>query len=385
MTLATVHRLVSVPSLLLLALAAPAAAQFAPGGPGEKDLPVDAATRRAVVDTLADRLERFYVFADRGREYARAMQQHVRRGRYEGVTSSMAFADTITKDLQALSKDLHLRLHYRFDPLPANENDDAPDPGEARRQLEFERVRNFGFEKVQRLAGNVGYLDLRMFSGRAEAMPTAVAAMNFLGHCDAVIVDLRRNGGGSPAMIDLLLTYFTEPGEMKLLNRFYQRETDRLSDFTTLPYVPGPNLHGRPLYVLTSGRTGSAAEEFAYNVKTHQYGRTVGQVSGGAAHPGRLFRLADHFAAFVATGRAVNPVTNTNWEGVGVSPDIEAPVADAIKVAHAHALEAMMADATDPERKEMLGRALQAAKEAAPDPMDDPRANRRPAGQAPRR
>jgi C-terminal processing protease CtpA/Prc len=229
---------------------------------------------------------------------------------------------------------------------------------------------------VQRLPGNVGYLDLRMFSGDPDAQATAVAAMNFLGHSDALIVDLRRNGGGSPGMIATLLTYLVEPGDRLNFNNFYVREGDRTTQWWTLPYVPGPRLHGKPLYVLTSERTGSAAEEFSYDVQTHELGTLVGQVTAGGANPGGMFRMNDHFAAFIVTGRAVNPITKTNWEGVGVKPDIAVPAEDALREAHVAAVKKLLESPRDDEHRGLLQRALEAAQKTVSDPAEDFRRTR---------
>jgi C-terminal processing protease CtpA/Prc len=172
-------------------------------------------------------------------------------------------------------------------------------------------------------------------------------------------------------MIQTLLTYFVAEGDRLHFNDFYERDGDRTVQFHTLPYVPGPRLHGRPLFVLTSARTGSAAEEFAYDVQTHQLGTLVGATTAGAANPGGLFRLSDHFAAFIATGRAVNPVTKTNWEGVGVKPDLAVAPGEALREAHVAAVKKLLEAATEPDRRATLTRALEAAQKTVPDPAED--------------
>jgi C-terminal processing protease CtpA/Prc len=240
-----------------------------------------------------------------------------------------------------------------------------------RRMVEDERLRNFGFERVERLAGNVGYLDLRMFSGLPEAQATAVAAMNFLANADAIIVDLRRNGGGDPSLLQTVLTYFIAANDRLHINDFYMREGDRTEQWWSAAQVPGPRLNGKPLYVLTSNLTGSCAEEFAYDVQTHKLGTLYGASTAGGANPGGLFRLSDHLAAFIATGRAINPVTKTNWEGVGVKPDRDVPPGDALREAHLAALQGLLANTTDADRKALLERAIERAKQDPSDPAEE--------------
>jgi hypothetical protein len=360
-------------ALAAITLAAPGRAQFAPGSPDEPDTPIDAATKSAVVESLAVAVRDRYVFPDRGAALAKILRQRQAKHEYDRITSSKEFADSLLAHMQAFTHDRHMRVHYRYESLPVKSADDerGPSEEERRRQLEGERLRNFGFERAQRLAGNVGYLDLRSFSGLPEAQATAVAAMNFLGSADAIIVDVRRNGGGSPSMIQTLLTYFVEPGDRLHFNDFYQRRTDEIEQFHTVAYVPGPRLFGKPCYVLVSPLTGSAAEEFAYDVQTHKLGTLYGATTGGAANPGGMFRLSDHLAAFIATGRAINPVTKTNWEGVGVKPDVAVPPGDALREAHVAALTGLLESAKDDDRKALLGRALEVAKATPSDPAED--------------
>jgi len=363
----------AVLSLLAAAtLALPARAQFAPGSPDDADTPLDARTRSAVIESLAVAVRDLYVFPDKGAELAKQLRRRAAQKQYDRITGSREFADSLTAHMQATTHDLHMRVHYRLEPLPVRSRDeDGPSGEERRRQVAMEELRNFGFEQVRRLPGNVGYLDLRQFSGSPEAQATAVAAMNFLGHCDAVIVDLRRNGGGSPAMIQTLLSYFVEEGDRLHFNDFYRREGDRWEQWHTSAFVPGPRLAGKPLFVLTSPRTGSAAEEFSYDVQTHELGTLVGGTTAGAANPGGLVRLSDHLAAFIATGRAVNPVTKTNWEGVGVKPDVDVPPGEALRAAHMRAIESLLKAPRDDEHKAFLGRSLEAAKQTPADPDED--------------
>ncbi len=355
---------------LITAFPLAAAAQGPPSD--QPDLTVNAAMRKAVVDTLADRIERLYVFPDKAREAARALRKRLAAREYDRITSAKELADSLTSHAQAVTRDLHLRVNYRHEPVPPMTEDGPPPEAEMHRMREMSRRTNYGFERVERLPGNIGYLDLRQFAGAPEGQATAVAAMNFLGNVDALIVDLRRNGGGSPEMIATLLTYLIEPGDRLMFNTFYQREEDQTLQFWTNPYVPGPRLNGKPVYVLTSPRTFSAAEEFAYDIQTHKLGTIVGAVTGGGAHPGGMFRVHDHFMVFVSTGRAVNPVTKTNWEGVGVKPDIAVKPGEALRVAHVETLKRIIETVKDdPERKAALERALDEAGRRVADPEDD--------------
>jgi C-terminal processing protease CtpA/Prc len=207
------------------------------------------------------------------------------------------------------------------------------------------------------LPGNVGYLRFDGFSNANEAGATAVAAMNFFANADAIIFDVRQNGGGSPKMIQLLCNYlFERPTH---LNDFYIRRSDRTEQFWTQPQVTGTRLTKADVFVLTSRRTFSAAEEFTYDLKNLKRATVVGDTTGGGAHPVDGFFWPDvHLSATIPFGRAVNPITKTNWEGTGVAPDLVIDSASALDAAHREALKKILARATDGRDKAMLDWAI---------------------------
>jgi C-terminal processing protease CtpA/Prc len=178
----------------------------------------------------------------------------------------------------------------------------------------------------------VGYLKFDMFAPPELCGPTAAAAMNFLAGTRALIIDLRENGGGAPRMVTYLSSYLF--ATRTHLNDLWTRRTDRTEEFWTLDSVPGRRFGGaKPVYVLTSAQTFSGAEEFAYNLKTLKRATVVGETTGGGAHPVRGQRIDEHFMIGVPFARAINPITHTNWEGVGVEPDVKVPASEALATA----------------------------------------------------
>jgi retinol-binding protein 3 len=305
---------------------------------------IDAAQRKQAVDDLCKLMKENYVFPDVAARTAEFIQKQLASGAYDRDTAAVAFCDDLTRDLRSISKDKHMRVGVR----PPGENPVADDSPEARERMRQQmRQENFGFEKAEILPGNIGYLDLRMFLTPLIAGETAVAAMNFLGNCDALIFDLRQNGGGEPAMIQLLSTYLF--AESTHLNDLYFRKGEKRDQFWTLPYAPGPKLVDVPVYVLTSSYTFSGAEEFANNLKVLKRATLIGETTGGGANPGEGFPVAPFFQCFIPTGRAINPTTGTNWEGTGVEPDIKVPARDALRVARTEALKALRAKTKSPE------------------------------------
>lgn len=318
---------------------------------------LDSAIRAAVIDGAIEHMRRAYIFADVAEKMAEAIRARAARREYDSIADPQVFAATLTNHLQEISRDKHLRIVYSPEGLPRQP--DQPTADERARALAEERRRNFGFERVERLDGNVGYIDLRGFSGSPESRDAAVAAMNLVADTDALVFDLRRNGGGSPFMIGILSSYLFD--QVVHLNDFYVRETDSRREFFTSAEVQGRRYgKNKPVYVLTSARTFSAAEEFTYNLKNLKRATIVGETTGGGAHPGGVRRITDHFGIWLPTGRAINPITKTNWEGTGIEPHIKVAAAEALAAAHLDALKTIRAGTTDPRHRAQLDAAIAA-------------------------
>jgi len=319
----------------------------------EAERTVDKAGRAEIIDSVLTTLNNKYVFPD----VAKAMEKEIRARQkkkvYENLTDRAEFCDSLSEDLRAVCHDLHLSVRVAPREMLERVLADTLTDEELKRQLEDAARANYRFEKVERLPGNIGYLKLNGFNGYAEAGPTAIAAMNFLGNCDALIIDLTENGGGSPSMIQIITSYFFD--EPTHLNTFYLRESDSLRQFWTTNNVSGPRMSDVDLYVLTSGRTFSAAEEFTYNLKNLERATIVGETTGGGAHPvNRIGFPSLSFGMSVPIGRAINPITGTNWEGTGIEPHIACAVDQALPTARIEALKKLRDKATDEERKQSL-------------------------------
>jgi hypothetical protein len=280
-----------------------------------------------IADRLATAIEDNYVEPDVAREIA----ARLRKGTWTARDES-AMANLFTQTLQPY--DGHFSVRYRPPGEPQSEPPAVDYAGAAQR-------RNYGFKRIEILRGNIGYIDLREFASGEPAAGTAAATMQYLKSTDALIVDLRRNGGGDPAMVQVLCSYLLEPGVH--LNSLYWRPSDQTNQFWTLPVLPGARTPDKPVFVLIGRRTASAAEEFAYNLRALERAQLVGQTTYGAANPGGSIDIGNGFSVFVSTGKAINPVTGDNWEKVGVEPHVSVSEVDALDVAHGLALDTAMA------------------------------------------
>jgi len=268
--------------------------------------------RAEVMKTLSAKLSANYVFPDVAAQINAALPAKVQA--YGATVPAPEFANLISKDLRALGHDKHFRVF--FDPEFREEAPDAvPSAADMERQRAEMGQLGFGLEKVQRLPGNVAYVELRGFGPPDLVGPGYAAAMTLVNGSDALILDLRRNGGGAPGAVALWMSHFFALGDERHLNDIYTRSTDKTQQFWTTAAV-SPR-YSKPVYVLTSARTFSGGEECAYDFQTQKRAVLVGQTTGGGANAGDRFVLGHGLVINIPTARAINPVTQTNWEGRG--------------------------------------------------------------------
>ena len=325
--------------------------------PEQPDLTIDAATRTKVIDGILKRLNDSYVFPETAKKMEQSIRERVTNKEYDQITSAKAFATKLTEDLQAVSKDKHLRVRYSHNVIPERGPRREPTAEDREREKRELGWMNHGFSKVERLPGNIGYLEFLNFLDPDLGADTVAAAMNFVTNTDALIIDMRQNGGGDPAMVALVCSYLFGP-EPVHLNDLYWREGNRTDEFWTKKDVAGKRYLNKDVYVLTSKRTFSGAEEFTYNLKNLKRATIIGETTGGGAHPGGGFRISEHFGMFVPTGRAISPITKTNWEGTGVTPDIAVPADQALLTAQVMALKKSLTTA-NPELKPRIENQIQ--------------------------
>jgi len=312
----------------------------------QPDKTIDAATRTAVIETLLKELNDAYVFPEIAKKMDADLRVRLSAKEYDGITSGIAFAQKLTADLQSVSKDKHLRVRFSAKPTPVRKDRREPTEAEIEQSRWMEKRVNYGFEKVERMNGNIGYIDLRGFRDQEGGAETVAAAMAFLKNTEALIFDLRQNGGGSPFMIQLISSYLFGDKPVHL-NDMYWRGSGKTDEFWTKPELAKIKFTNKDIYVLTSNYTFSGAEEFSYNLKNLKRGTIIGETTGGGAHPGGVVRLHDHFGVFIPVGRAINPISKTNWEGTGVEPDIKVPKEQALKTAYLMALNKSLANLKD--------------------------------------
>jgi Peptidase family S41/N-terminal domain of Peptidase_S41 in eukaryotic IRBP len=290
---------------------------------------LDPGYRHLVIDRATTHLKRYYIDPVAAGKMATALRRHERNGDDDDATDGAALADLLTNQMRQVSNDQHLAVLYAEIAPPEHQAGSTPEIL-ARYQKEMERT-NCTFERVELLPNNIGYVKLNSFPDLSICRSTAATAMTSLNEADAIIFDLRDNHGGVPAMVAFMASYlFEHPTH---LEDFYNRAEHSTLQSWTLSPVVGNKLADKPAYVLISHSTFSGAEEFSYDMKMLKRATLVGETTAGGAHMTRPRRIDPHFSVRVPDTTPINPVSKTNWEGTGVSPDVKVRAADALTIA----------------------------------------------------
>jgi hypothetical protein len=336
----------------------PAWAQPAPSAPAAAQRSLSMAERREVIENIATAAAGRYVDPAGGAKLAAHIRERLKSGAYDAISDPIEFSSIVTRDLRTAVQDVHLRAVYEPNRVNPNVRISTSGPnaafGGAAGPRSFARIdarsveqvarTNYGFDAVQRLDGNVGYLKITRFVPLDLSAGTAKAAMDFLANTDAVIVDLRSNIGGSPELVQLIISYFTGAKPIQLVAH-YTRDGNSTNRLMSLADVPGKRMTGKPLYVLTDVLTASSSEMFAYIAQRKQLGTVVGETSSGAGNGGNMIPAGSGISFFVPLSRVVD---GPGWEQTGVKPDVAVDPDQAMETAYKVALEKLIATATEP-------------------------------------
>jgi hypothetical protein len=323
--------------------------------PDDGSLAAEQMSGREIVTTALALLRANYVFPELAERAAAAVEARLAAGEYDNL-DEITLTDLVTGQLREVCADKHLALRLGGGPGPGGPGPGGPGPGgrgpdrsepkdhDARRlaMRQMGRLDNFGIHRVERLAGNIGYLDVRRVPVPANAGPAITAAMELVAGTYALIIDLRRNGGGAAEGVVFWCSYLVSERPTHL-NDIFHADTGETHQFWALPYLPGPRYLDRPVYLLTSSRTFSGGEDFCYTLQALGRAQVIGETTGGGAHPTRPFPISAAVHIAIPFARSVNPITGTNWQGTGVIPDIAVPEAEAYDTAYAKALQHVLA------------------------------------------
>ena len=312
----------------------------------QQDLKISREERNQLIDKVITVVKEQYVFADKARIMTDELVRLRSHGKFDTLTSSKSFADSLNRFLVSASHDKHLQILFSFDTVPAGSATDAPLPAFIH---EFAIKNNYGIKDVKLLEGNIGYINILGFFPYDEATNNWIKAIDAVSETKALIIDLRNNSGGASELANFILSYFFDKKPVHLLD-FVFRKDNRIEQSWTAFYLPGKRYLNKPLYILTGPGTFSAGEAFAYILQSTKLAVIVGQSTGGGANVGDLIRLNEHFVMNIPIGSPQSPVTKTNWEGSGVKPDVEANEADALNIAQKLALSKLNEPKTTKEQ-----------------------------------
>ncbi|MFD6969208.1 S41 family peptidase [Streptomyces sp. NPDC059979] len=285
-------------------------------------------TNEQVIEQALDRIGAGYVFPEKAVVVEAAIRSRLAAGAYEGLDGP-ALCEAVTAHLQEVCPDKHLRLLWTDEPQSLDPVDE--DGGRAA-FLALMRATNQGVPRVERLEGNVGLIEIRRIATAEEGASVIGAAMQLVASSAALVLDLRACVGGSPEGAAMWCSYFF-PDDQVHLNDIYDRTTDTTRQYWTVAHLAGPRYTDRPVYVLTSEVTFSGGEDVAYTLQANGRAVLVGGTTRGGAHPTARHAVAEHVLVTVPTARTINPITGSNWEGVGVVPDLQVPAEQALDTA----------------------------------------------------
>jgi retinol-binding protein 3 len=293
-----------------------------------------------VINNLCKLIENEYVIAETGILISKKINENLKTGKYNSIKDVIQMCDVLTHDLRTISKDEHfdimhapgyvLRLQTTLSKADSLEMENT--------QIKEGQKNNFGFKELSIMEGNIGYLNLTSFHDLRHAKETITSAMNFLTYTEAIIIDLRNNTGGSLDMPPYLASYFLGD-DIKVLLQFIDRNNKVNSKTETTQQLDGKRLFGKPLYILTSNETVSAAEAFIYSLKNRKTAIVIGETTKGAANPNEAKVLNENFLVLLPNYRPIDPLTGTNWEGTGIQPDIKIMADKGKETAHIYAIE----------------------------------------------
>lgn len=294
--------------------------------PPDADPPLDAASRHRIIVSTITSLKRHHIDALEAQKAADALLAHEQKGDDDSATSATAFARLATRQMREATGNHDLELLFSLRPIPERQSG-SPTTLPAAYRDEMKRI-NCTFERVEILPHNIGYLKLNAFPDTSVCQATATAAMAKLNGADALIFDLRDNRGGFPSMVNLIAAYlFDHPEYM-----YCGIENTTRESWTHSP-VPGNRLADKPVYILTSSRTISAAEQFTYDLKMLKRATLVGETTAGGAHAANLHSIGSNFYVATVEVRAINPYSNYDWNDTGIDPDFRVSAPDALNAA----------------------------------------------------
>jgi C-terminal processing protease CtpA/Prc len=320
------------------------------------DTPLNASDRDAIVQTLITKMNANYIDPAVAERVSHAIVGKNAKGGYASTASAQALSEALAKDLREFSGDKHFGAGIYEGFRESNNTADVPSRAKMEEWRERSARRGYDIQKIERLPGNVGYIELRAFGGPEFVGQAYTSAMQLMAGTDALILDLRRNGGGSPASVAYLMSHFFPLGDERHLIDIYNRPDNTTQQFWTVPTVA--QRYDKPVYVLTSARTFSGGEDFAYGMQVQKRGTLIGETTGGGSNPIGWYSVGNDIAVAIPTSRTTNFVTKTNWEHVGVKPDIAVPAAQALQTAHAAILRNLVASAKDDKERTELQRLL---------------------------
>jgi len=299
--------------------------------------------RTSILADITAKVKRFYIDKEVYKKVDSLFHSDLKKGSYNRLNKK-DFAALVGQKLRTNIKDKHFSFRY----LEKYSPEKVVDEKEKRKMHDFHNsLENFGFENVQRLEGNIGYIKFKGFASPESSANTLAATMNFVANTNSLIIDLRENLGGDAGMVLLFCSYFFDK-ETDLYAIYYRQEDKTVKSRTQANVLGAKYLH-KKVYILTGKGTFSAAEALAYFLQEHKLAEVIGEKTAGAANPVEHFLIQNQYLLLVPAGKVSSSIKHTNWEHIGVTPDQTVAEKDALKAAHVKILKDILTTKTRTE------------------------------------
>ena len=283
--------------------------------------------KSVILDKAIRLMEENYIYPARVNAVAQQLKHRLEKRGYDSLGSMEEFLGVLNNDLERSGNDHHLNISVgaaRVKQIRADEKNDKEGKEEVITEGFLQQIRyeNFRMRKLERLDGNIGYFNFLSFTPLQVSKQSLVAAMNFLLYSNAIIIDLRDNGGGYAQTMNFLLSYFLEDSSAVSVHRF-RKDNKVVKTFTVKDELINKFPRTTPVYVLVSNRTSSAAEAFAFTLQQYKRAVIIGEQTKGEGNPGRLFVINDSLYMMIPTAEGINALSGKSIEATGVVPDIK--------------------------------------------------------------
>lgn len=308
-----------------------------------QDHDISLSQKESILQKVNELIQAHYVFPEKAKQLTAALNDRLKEGHYNKFNKHQGFTDELSKDIRKLSNDYHFALNY-------TSKNNVSEKDRKKNWAQHQRFYNYGFSKLEILEGNIGYLKLDFIAEANRKMVKRV--FQFFEHTNGMIIDLRDNSGGMREMVALLSTYFLKgKSTIAIVESKQYNKLKASKKIKTFSFIRKRRFTEIPLCLLINENTFSSAEFLAYTLQKANRAQIIGQTTGGGAHSIKRFVVMDSLMLAIPVENVISTYTQSNWESIGVTPDLQTSVVNTLVVGQIETLKKMKAKGLDSEHE----------------------------------